>query len=121
MSKRIAIKAYESSYGGLHGMFNTTILNADSYKEAVETAEELSREVIDSYACLEEEIHDEVMDYLRDEYDESNYDTYHEEVLESRLAYDLIPLKDDAPSEFEDFDDFVEEWEDTDFDLESFN
>ena len=82
-----AIYAYENIYGGLHGINDYAVVEADSYEMAEKFAAELSSDVIDSYID-DEEIReaagiDEDDDFFTEELD----DFYAEEI-----AYDIYTL-----------------------------
>lgn len=82
-----AIYAYENMYGGLHGINDYAVIEADSYEMAEKIATELSSDVIDSYID-DEEIReatgiDEDDEFFTDELD----DFYAEEI-----AYDIYTL-----------------------------
>ena len=49
---RFVIYAYESTYGGLHGIYNICVTEADSLDEADDIGETMAYEVIDSYSHL---------------------------------------------------------------------
>lgn len=82
-----AIYAYENIYGGLHGISDYAVVEADSYEMAEKFAAELSSDVIDSYLD-DEEIReatgiDEDDVFFTDELD----DFYAEDI-----AYDIYTL-----------------------------
>lgn len=63
---RFVIYAYESTYGGLHGIYDICVTEADSLDEADDIGETMAYEVIDSYSHLftsEEEDCDEDVEY----------------------------------------------------------
>ena len=49
---RFVIYAYESTYGGLHGIYNICVTEVDSLDEADDIGETMAYEVIDSYSHL---------------------------------------------------------------------
>lgn len=49
---RFVIYAYESTYGGLHGIYNICVTETDSLEEADDIGEAMAYEVIDSYSHL---------------------------------------------------------------------
>lgn len=49
---RFVIYAYESTYGGLHGIYDICVTEADSIDEADDIGEAMAYEVIDSYSHL---------------------------------------------------------------------
>ena len=85
-----AIYAYENMYGGLHGINDYAVVEADSYEMAEKFAAELSSDVIDSYLD-DEEIReaagiDEDDVFFTDEDDKLD-DFYAEDI-----AYDIYTL-----------------------------
>ena len=56
---RFVIYAYESTYGGLHGIYNICVTEADSLDEVDDIGETMAYEVIDSYSHLFEPDPDE--------------------------------------------------------------
>lgn len=49
---RVVIYAYESTYGGLHGIYDICVAGVDSANEADDIGETMAYEVIDSYSYL---------------------------------------------------------------------
>lgn len=49
---RFVIYAYESTYDGLHGIYDICVTEADSLDEVDDIGETMAYEVIDSYSCL---------------------------------------------------------------------
>lgn len=49
---RFVICAYESTYHGLHGIYNICVIEADSLDELDDIGETMAYEVIDSYSHL---------------------------------------------------------------------
>ena len=63
---RFVIYAYESTYGGSHGIYDICVTEADSLDEVDDIGETMAYEVIDSYSHLftsEEEDYDEDEEY----------------------------------------------------------
>ena len=61
---RFVIYAYESTYGGLHGIYDICVTEADSLDEVDDIGETMAYEVIDSYSHLfEPDPDDEDDDY----------------------------------------------------------
>ena len=86
---RFVIYAYESTYGGLYGIYNICMTEADSLDEVDDIGETMAYEVIDSYSHLF--ANDDVYDY-----DEN--DDY--EVTSPEWEYARILSKwDDIPTE----------------------
>lgn len=84
--KRYFILAYENLYQGLHGMYDWTIYES-SFKEACEIGQEMSREVIESYEC----IYDELTEGL----DEEDI----EDEIFNDISYEIYDLKEDVSEE----------------------
>lgn len=86
---RFVIYAYESTYGGLHGIYNICVTEADSLDEVDDIGETMAYEVIDSYSHMF--ANDDVYDYDED-------DDY--EVTSPEWEYARILSKwDDIPTE----------------------
>ena len=111
---RFVIYAYESTYGGLYGIYNICVTEADSLDEVDDIGETMAYEVIDSYSHMF--ANDDVYDYDED-------DDY--EVTSPEWEYArILPKWDDIPTETLDaeaaelgYEEFVNEYckcEDTD-------
>ena len=111
---RFVIYAYESTYGGLYGIYNICVTEADSLDEVDDIGETMAYEVIDSYSHMF--ANDDVYDYDED-------DDY--EVTSPEWEYArILPKWDDIPIETLDaeaaelgYEEFVNEYckcEDTD-------
>ena len=86
---RFVIYAYESTYRGLHGIYNICVTEADSLDEVDDIGETMAYEVIDSYSHLF--ANDDVYDYDED-------DDY--EVTSPEWEYArILPKWDDIPTE----------------------
>ena len=57
--KKFAIVAFESCYGGLHGLYEAEVVEANDYAEAQEIAAEMSYSVIDSYSSAFEDMEED--------------------------------------------------------------
>lgn len=79
---RFVIYAYESTYGGLHGIYNICVTEADSLDEADDIGKTMAYEVIDSYSHL----------FVNDEDEE--YETTSPEWEYTRI----LPKWDDIPT-----------------------
>ena len=113
------IYAYENLYGGLHGMCSYTVVEKRDDRDAFETAAQLSREVIDSYDCILQDLEEEVREY-HDETDDEFADDL-EQVIEEDIAYEVYKINVKAV----DHDPTVEEledlfWEDEDYFFEHY-
>lgn len=67
---RFVIYAYESTYGGLHGIYDICVTEADSLDEVDNIGETMAYEVIDSYSHL---FADDSKDYDENEEHEITY------------------------------------------------
>ena len=86
---RFVIYAYESTYGGLYGIYNICVTEADSLDEVDDIGETMAYEVIDSYSHMF--ANDDVYDYDED-------DDY--EVTSPEWEYArILPKWDDIPTE----------------------
>lgn len=86
---RFVIYAYESTYGGSHGIYNICVTEVNSLDEADDIGETMAYEVIDSYSHLF--ANDDVYDYDEDE----EYETTSPEWEYARI----LPKWDDIPTE----------------------
>lgn len=89
MEKKIyLIKAYEGTYGGLHGMVDY-LVEKTSYQVALETAVEMSYDIMTSYGefynSFSEEASSEGLE--GDEFDE-----YVEECYQENIAYEIYEV-----------------------------
>lgn len=78
---KVYIYAYESSYGGLHGIESSCVCDVRSIDEADEIGHEMSMEVFEDFIDEEEYI---------DENGEIDYDLINEE-----LCWEIWKIKDD--------------------------
>lgn len=105
-----AIHAYESSFGGLHGMDSHVIVECDSMAEAEEVALVESMDVMESYSC----IMDEIYEAASEDYEEGTDEWYQavedmkQDSAEWRIYY-VIDTKGKSINELE-----VEFWNDED-------
>lgn len=120
-----AIYGQDGIYQGLHGMVETEICEAESKKEALTYAKELSYNVIESYSCIQEELElewqdacdfDDVEDLESEEAQELwnntitadlNYGCY-------ELDKEKLPTLDEKELEemlYDDFEDFVTKYQ----------
>ena len=86
---RFVIYAYESTYGGLHGIYDICVTEADSLDEVDDIGETMAYEVIDSYSHLF--ANDDVYDYDEDD----DYEFTSPEWEYARI----LPKWDDIPTE----------------------
>ena len=78
---KVYIYAYESSYGGLHGIEKSCVCDVRSINEANEIGHEMSMEVFEDFIDEEEYI---------DENGEIDYD-----LVNDRLCWEIWRIKDD--------------------------
>ena len=93
------IYAKEGMYEGLHGIYDYGLYDASSYEDACNTAEEMSRDVIDSYV-RPEDVYYTQEDFCEeqgyDEWDESYWGEYYDaldEITSGYISYEVYPLK----------------------------
>ncbi len=88
---KYAIYAYDNRYGGLHGYENYAIADFRDQKEAEMTGAEMSREVINDYGLVD----DDMEDYINSEdYDEEASYDYENELIEEDIAYNIYEVID---------------------------
>lgn len=87
--KKYAIYAYDNTYGGLHGYESYAIVDCGDQDEAELTAREMSREVINDFGLVD----DEMEAYINSEdYDEEDSYEYEDELIEEDIAYDIYEI-----------------------------
>lgn len=88
------INAYENLYGGLHGM--NDIYVGDFYNKAAakEAAECSSRDVIEFYGSIYEDLEESAREFAEDE--GTSFEEVFEEVIEEDICYEVILLNDEA-------------------------
>lgn len=88
------VYACDQTYGGLHGMYNTMIVDVNSKEEAEEYIPEMSRDLMESYDCIFEDVYE--TDY---ETEEEYWEAY-EEIIQDNIDGYVKKIK----PEFEDMD-----------------
>ena len=93
------IYAAEQTYGGLHGMYNVDIIEADSEEEADEYGEEMSRDVMETYTSILDTMYEEAYDAAQIECleeDTEEYEdyvgTYVEDLIANNLEWSVYEL-----------------------------
>ena len=87
--KKYAIYAYDNTYGGLHGYNAYAIVDCEEQEEAEMTAAEMSREVINDFGLVD----DEMEEYINSEdYDEEGSYDYESELIEEDIAYEIYEI-----------------------------
>lgn len=91
-----AVWGCDQMYGGLHGMESTAVIEGTE-DDACEYAETLSREVIESYSSIQENLEAQVREaceFNDVDYDEDGEDVYfiRDEVYDEDLEYGYIEL-----------------------------
>lgn len=86
-----AIEAFESNYGGLHGMKDMEVIALTDDKEAEMYAEEMSRRVIESYYEIENGITEQVIEEGYEENSDEFWGRY-EEVVDEHIQYAISVL-----------------------------
>ena len=82
---RYAIYAAEQLYGGEHGMCSYLVVEALNNEEAIDWAIQESRDIIDSYECIGDDLEEDVSYY----YDKEENPEEFEQALEERIQNDL--------------------------------
>lgn len=107
---KVAIFAGSQSFSYDRGMKDFTIEEVSDIEEANEIGAEMSRDVIDSYACISSLIDDIAHDAQENGED---YDEAYEDALLQELFWEVFELKDDAPESIkidENYEDFLKKW-----------
>jgi hypothetical protein len=91
---RYAIWAFENTYGGLHGIERHIIIEDDPEHpytiEDLETeASEYSREIIEDFNTISDEIEEWVNS---EDYDEEEYDEVYEEMIGENIGYCIYKI-----------------------------
>lgn len=105
---KVAILAGSQSFS--YGLHDFTIEEVNDIEEANEIGAEMSRDVIDSYACISSLIDDIAHDAQENGED---YDEAYENAILEELSWEVFELKDDAPNSIksnEDYEDFLKKW-----------
>lgn len=107
---KVAILAGSQFFSYDQGMNDFTIEEVSDIEEANEIGAEMSRDVIDSYACISSLIDDIAHDAQENGED---YDEAYENAIMEELSWEVFELKDDAPNSIkidEDYEDFLKKW-----------
>ena len=89
--KKYAIYASDNAYGGLHGYESYAIVDCKDQEEAELIAAEMSREVINDFGLID----DEMEAYVNSEdYDEEESYDYENELIEEDIAYQIYEIID---------------------------
>ena len=108
---KVAILAGSQFFSYNQGMHDFTIEEVNDIEEANEIGAEMSRDVIDSYACISSLIDDIAHDAQENGED---YDEAYENAILEGLSWEVFELKDDAPNSIksnEDYEDFLKRWQ----------
>ena len=89
------IRAYEQSYGGLHGIETWCAYKADSLQDVEEYASELSRELMGNYSFIEEALEEQAEFYCDDPDDEEAFNNAYDEAMEENIAYSIWEVQDE--------------------------
>lgn len=107
---KVAILAGSQSFSYDQGMKDFTIEEVSDIEEANEIGAEMSRDIIDSYACISSLIDDIAHDAQESGED---YDEAYENAILEELSWEVFELKDDAPNSIksnENYEDFLKKW-----------
>jgi hypothetical protein len=89
--KKYAIYAYDNTYGGLHGCNAFAIVDCRDQEEAEITGAEMSREVIDDFGLIDNEMEE----YINSEdYNEEDSYDYENALIEEDVAYEIYEVID---------------------------
>lgn len=96
------IHSFDEIYGGLHGMEDWSMEEYQSEKEAIETAIEMSYDVIDSYSDITEILHERAEDLLSYDIEEGRiiseqqretaFNNYYDECVKEDISYEIVKL-----------------------------
>ena len=94
------IYATENLYNGLHGVYDYTACDCDSFREACDYGREMGYELINSYTLPEDEYYtrdDFLQEKGYEEWEDEYEDEYYEilnEVIDDYLSYEVYPFKE---------------------------
>ena len=94
------IYAYPAKYGGLHGCYDYTMVESDSYNEVCIWAYELAYDTVERYLRADEIYSTD--DYMYDEHDGEEWDECYKddywdafnEAMEEQCEYEIYAFKD---------------------------
>ena len=96
------IHAFDEIFGGLHGMEGWSMEECQSEKEAVESAIEMSCDVIDSYCDITEILNERAEDLLSYDIEEGRinsksqreqvFNNYYEDCVKEDISYSIVKL-----------------------------
>ena len=96
------IHAFDEIFSGLHGMEEWNMEECQNEKEAVETAIEMSYDVIDSYSDIREILHERAEDLLSYDIEEGRiifelqreqaFNSYYEDCVKEDVSYYVVKL-----------------------------
>lgn len=96
------IHAFDEIFGGLHGMEEWSMEECQNEKEAIETAIEMSCDVIDSYSDITEILHERAEDLLSYDIEEGRinsefqreqaFNSYYEDCIREDISYYVVKL-----------------------------
>ena len=96
------IHAFDEIFGGLHGMEEWSMEECQSEKEAIETAKEMSCDVIDSYCDITEILNERAEDLLSYDIEEGRinsesqreqaFNNYYEDCVKEDISYSIVKL-----------------------------
>ena len=107
---KVAVLAGSQFFSYDQGMCDFTIKEVNDIEEADEIGAEMSRDVIDSNACISSLIDDIALDAQENGED---YDEAYENAILEGLSWEVFELKDDAPNSIksnENYEDFLKKW-----------
>lgn len=106
---KVCIKAMDQLYGGLHGMFDAAVMEVADMEEAEEIGNEMSRDVIDSYSYIIDQLEQEAQE--NEPSTDEEFNDILEDLIREDISYTIWELKDEAPiEELEDYEEYIEKW-----------
>ena len=77
---RYVVYGCDQMYGGLHGMYEMEVIDADNEEEARENAISLAFDVIQSYAEIYNALDEEAKEYINDDMTEDEIEEMYDDV-----------------------------------------
>ena len=117
---RYAIYAAEQLYGGEHGMCSYLVVEAFDSAEAIDMAVQESRDIIDSYECIREDLEENASYYYDREENLEEFEQALEEEIQDDLDWAVWKINEEKASKYDTRtlgkmiydtpDDFIEEY-----------
>lgn len=107
---KYVVHAYENSYSALHGIDTIFVVETDKYSDVVDEACNASREVMNSYSFIEENLREQACFYCGvNEYDEEDdeLERAYEDAVEENIAYSIWRVIEDCPYSAREIDEMI--------------